>query len=788
MITRARLARVAAVPLTMIGGIFTVPLLLALAVWLVAVSFLASRRRTSGEPSSAPRNDCASILVLNWNGKNLLEECLPSVVDAARRGAHEVIVVDNGSSDGSTAFVRERFPEVRVLALEKNLGFGEGCNAGVRAATHDVVVLLNNDMRIEPGAIKALLEPFTSEQVFAVTAQIYFWDPTRRREETGQTVGGFRAGRLFVAHENPGSAVRPILYAGGGSSAFDRRKFLALGGFDPLFKPFYGEDTDLSYRAWRRGWSALFQPEAVVYHKHRGTVAKHFSPDYISATVERNHLLFIWANVSDWRILFAQALAWPLHVLNRSKNGEPIWRPLFGAMSRLGGVLGHIWNEGSSRSVSDRDVVKLANDPLHFKEMRLASPIITDGEPLNILVLSPYFPYPPAHGGAVRVYSLIKYLSDRHRVTLVSFIDKEEERANIPEMMRLCQEVHVFLRRPQMWRYSPLELTPLGVREFEDTAFKQKVRELLASQDYHVLQIDYTQMAQYVEPSRHYVTLLTEHDLSFLSLYRRFAAAPWGIDKILSLVACMKMLHFELRVCQKFDTVLTVTEREAKMLRRLLPLTHVSSAAPTGVDTAHYHPANKACRSRRLLFVGYLQHRPNVEALLFFCRKIYPMIKEQVPEVRLTVAGKGASAAVLELSADPSIDLMGFVPDLRPCYQSHAAFVAPITTGAGVRVKILEAMAAGIPVIATSLGAEGIECEPGRDLLIADDPAEFAARAVRLLSDEHLGITMANRARVVVETNYDWRIIARNFEAVCREGLSNKRKVYEPADKVEIAT
>ena len=778
-----------------IGGILAAPFILAIAICLLAANFLAALRQARRETPMASRRDRASVVIPNWNGKELLEECLHSVVAEAQRGGHEVLLVDNGSSDGSVDYVREHFPEVHLLALGSNLGFGAGCNAGVRAATHDIVVLLNNDMRVEPGAIDALLDPFVSEDVFAVSAQILFWDAARRREETGQTVGKFSAGRLYVAHEPPGPAVRPVFYAGGGSSAYDRQKFLALGGFDPLFEPFYGEDTDLSYRAWRRGWSVLFQPRAVVHHKHRGTIGRSFAPHYIVATVERNHLLFIWANASDWRLLLSLALAFPLHALASGINGRPVWRPLFGAVGRLVGVFRHIWREAPLRSVSDGEVTRLANDPLYFKEVRCLPQPFAEGQGLNVLVLSPYFPYPPAHGGAVRIYNLIKYLSGRNHVTLVSFVDTDEERDHVPQMLSYCQEVYVFLRRPRIASDTPFGLTPLGVKEFEDVDFKRRVRELLGSRDYHVLQIDYTQMAQYVEPSRHHVTLLTEHDLAFLSLYRRFLATPWSVGRIVAAVATLKMLHFELHGCRMFDVVLTVTGRERDILQRLLPQTRVSGAVPTGVDADYYRPGNAVSRSPRLLFVGYFGHSPNVDALLLFCREIYPYIKERVPQARLTVAGKlpvarTESTSQLEaLAADPSVDLKGFVPDLRPLYHNHAVFVAPITVGAGVRVKILEAMAAGIPVVTTSIGAEGIECEPGLDLLIADDPEEFAGHVVRLLEDQDLAGRMAARARRVVETRYHWEALARSFENVCLEALAKKRKVvYGCAFKAEAAS
>jgi len=139
---------------------------------------------------SLPRTDCASVVIPNWNGRDLLEKYLPPLIRAMQgHPDNEIIVVDNGSTDGSAEFVRERFPEVRLLALPQNLGFGGGSNAGFRAAKNDIVVLLNSDMRVAEDFLAPLLEGFTHPDVFAVSCQIFFSDPGKRREETGLTQG-----------------------------------------------------------------------------------------------------------------------------------------------------------------------------------------------------------------------------------------------------------------------------------------------------------------------------------------------------------------------------------------------------------------------------------------------------------------------------------------------------------------------------------------------------------------------------------------------------------------------
>jgi GT2 family glycosyltransferase len=227
-----------------------------------------------------PDTRAASLVIPNWNGLELLQRFLPSWVDAiAAHPGSEIIVVDNGSNDGSAHWIAANYPEVRVLPLPQNLGFGGGSNAGFREARNDVVVLLNSDMRVEPDFLAPLLAGFTDETVFSVSCQIFLGDPAKRREETGLTEGWWQDGMLRVGHREDSAVNRifPCFYGGGGSCAFDRRKFLELGGFDELLAPFYLEDTDLGFMAWKRGWKVLYEPASVVHHEHRGTIGRRFN-------------------------------------------------------------------------------------------------------------------------------------------------------------------------------------------------------------------------------------------------------------------------------------------------------------------------------------------------------------------------------------------------------------------------------------------------------------------------------------------------------------------------------
>jgi GT2 family glycosyltransferase len=274
------------------------PFLMLVVIAAIAATDLLEKLRPKRPlpPDQSCLNHAASVVIPNWNGRDLLEKYLPSVVEAlAGHPDNEIIVVDNGSTDGSAEMMREKFPSVRVLALDRNLGFGGGSNAGFQAAKNGIVILLNSDMRVQPDFLAPLLAGFTDAQVFAVACQIYFSDPQKLREETGLTQGWWENGGLRVRHRDDQAIedLYPCFYGGGGSCAFDRRKFLELGGFDELLRPFYLEDTDLGYLAWKRGWKVLYQPRSVVYHEHRGTIGKRFSPAHRPGSQKEFHPLLL---------------------------------------------------------------------------------------------------------------------------------------------------------------------------------------------------------------------------------------------------------------------------------------------------------------------------------------------------------------------------------------------------------------------------------------------------------------------------------------------------------------
>ena len=260
-----------------------------------------------------------SIIIVNWNGKSLLRKCMPSVVRAALTAgaAHEIIVADNGSVDGSVEFLESVYPDVRIVQMGENTGFTKASNAGARAARGDILVFLNNDIMLKADSLEKMIAHFSDKRVFGVSPKLLKWD---KKTIQAEFLGcAFVIGTVVQTQpnmdqldKNEFKEPRLTFTAPGGASAIDRKKFLKLGGFDEIYTPFYWEEFDLSYRAYKRGWVCLYEPKAVFFHKHRATLSKAFKKETLQLQELKTRFIFTWSNFSDPAILFTHFALLPL--------------------------------------------------------------------------------------------------------------------------------------------------------------------------------------------------------------------------------------------------------------------------------------------------------------------------------------------------------------------------------------------------------------------------------------------------------------------------------------------
>jgi GT2 family glycosyltransferase len=776
-----------ALPLLILSPI----LLLAPAAAILLADVLYQLFRPKHPPrDQRPSTGAVSVVIPNWNGRDLLEKYLPSVI-AALEGdpGNEILVVDNGSTDGSAEYIGRAFPRVRVLALERNLGFGGGSNAGIRAAKNDIVVLLNNDMRVEPDFLPPLLEAFSDEKVFAVSCQIFFSDPNKPREETGLTQGWWENGGLRVRHRIDEKVTEPCpcFYGGGGSCAFDRRKFLELGGFDELLAPFYLEDTDLGYLAWKRGWKVLYQPHSVVLHEHRGTIGKRFTADQIRAVLQKNFILFCWKNIHEWPRLASHVFFTYAGALISLVFGDSPERPtldgLWKAFCQLPGALGSRWRAKKLAMVNDTEAFLR---PLggYFRDRFEVLPPAP--ERLRVLFVSPYPICPPTHGGGVFMYQTCRELAKLCDLHLIVLLDYPHEEAAHENLAAQCASAE-FLTRLEGKQRAFGSIIPHAIHEFASNDLQWLIHRRIYASEIDVVQLEYLPMGQYGDRFGQLVSALFEHDIYFQSIGRGFARTRGVLRKAAAAFEYLRAIRYELGLLPRFDRVQVCSPENGAYLASFLPSLRgkLDDRLRAGVDISRYSFRPEGRESFTMLFLGSFRHLPNQEALHWFSQRVLPRVLEKLPQARLIVIGSDPPPRHSLPDLDSAIELRGFVEDVLEPLARYAVFVCPILSGSGIRVKLLEAFAAGMPVVSTRLGAEGLATQDGRLCALADEPGEFAAKILRLFDHPEEAAEMARRARAEVESKHDTARLTRLLLDSYKEAVRAKRNVKGEAPVIQ---
>jgi GT2 family glycosyltransferase len=417
----------------------------------------------------------ASLIISSWNGRHLLERCLPSALRAVAHagGDHEVIVVDDGSTDDTVEYVQREFPEVRVVALPRNLRFAGANNAGARVARGDVLVFLNNDMQVSPGFLAPLLKHFEHPAVFAATARLQM-KPRRVAggyiEETGLVRARFEDGFFVLQHDQP-ITEEPVqvLYAGGGSSAVRRDRFFELGGFDRLFRPFYFEDLDISYRAQKHGWQVVYEPKSMMVHAHRQTNSpENFPGGYVDRMFGKNSLLFTWKVLTDRDLLGQHFRALWLSLM-RPRAHPAMGAFFFRALAQLPGLLRARHRARRGLVLSDREAIARAAAPAQDEATEAGRiPYGSSGRGKHVLVIG-FAPLPfekERRLGALtfRTWHVTQaLLAAGHEVTLVA--------------VRMAAAYEEESRRPRALRFRGNHFTYYSVEHavFDDGRFVQRV-------------------------------------------------------------------------------------------------------------------------------------------------------------------------------------------------------------------------------------------------------------------------------------------------------------------------
>jgi glycosyltransferase involved in cell wall biosynthesis len=406
-------------------------------------------------------------------------------------------------------------------------------------------------------------------------------------------------------------------------------------------------------------------------------------------------------------------------------------------------------------------------------------------ERLSILYVSHMPPSPPRFGAQSRVHGLITELARRHDLTAVTLVDDEFDAEECRRAMQAycCKVVLVSNPRGQEGVTKRLlQLRSLAsTRSFERLrvtvpALQSTLNRVLCARRFNIVNLEWPYLGHFdlrqAPPGEKLPALVVDsHEIAY-DLARQFARASGGLARhIYFSTNWRKLRREELRTYRDADGVYLCSAADERRLLDQVPGAR-TAVIPNAADVEYYQPrpADPPPDGRTVVYFGLLSTVPNVDGLIHFIRDIWPRIADSSPEARCKIIGGRPPPSILAL-AGPRVELTGFVSDLRPHLAAAAAVVVPLRLGGGTRLKIVEAMAMGKAIVSTTLGAEGIEAVPGRDLLVEDQPAAFADAVNRLLAQPRLAARIGQSARQLAVERYAWSGAARALEGFYRQIL-----------------
>jgi glycosyltransferase involved in cell wall biosynthesis len=388
---------------------------------------------------------------------------------------------------------------------------------------------------------------------------------------------------------------------------------------------------------------------------------------------------------------------------------------------------------------------------------------------MRILLLTQVVPNPPDSGPKIKTHYLLRYLAQHHEVTLVSFVRTEAEEQAACALEGLCKTVHTVWLRRSRWRdagyllASLVSARPLLMMRDESVRLRRLLTGLVARERFDLVHADQLNMAQFGLATR--LPMVLDAHNAVWTIFRRLAQQSRGLKRLLLELEWRKLRRYEGQVCRASAAVMAVSE-EDRLALLAAGAPEPISVIPIAVDVAGTQRIRRRPKAQGILSLATMHWPPNIDGVLWFAREILPHIRHTAPQAPFYVVGARPPAEVRELAHDPTIQVIGYVEDPLPYLEASAVMVVPLRAGGGMRVKVLEALARGIPIVSTSIGIEGIDLTPGDHVLVADEPAAFADAVVRLLQDSTLGARLATAGRRHALAHYDWRAVCPAIEAV----------------------
>lgn len=388
---------------------------------------------------------------------------------------------------------------------------------------------------------------------------------------------------------------------------------------------------------------------------------------------------------------------------------------------------------------------------------------------MKVLFFTGWFPYPVNNGSRIRLYNLIKHLSQKHTVYLISLLQWDSDPADAEHLKDICEVVSLHRQKP----YQPKSLKSLlgffaerprsyvvsytpEIKDAVNAAVRKIQPDVIIASTLDV--VDY--LKDYVPGTP---AVLIDHNCEFGLLKRNTGFKRGKLAQMRYTAGWKKFARWEAKVCRRFDAVVMPNEEDRQLMLEYAPDLKNVHVIANAADTDLYDPDCWSPEPKRLIYNGALTYSANLDAVQYYAAEIYPQVAQLMDGVQLAVTGRTNGVNTSALSEDRGIKLVGYVDDIRSELYRSAACVIPLRKGGGMRLKIPEAMAAGVPVVSTSMGAEGLEYENGVHLMIADTPQDFARAVVQVLSDPQLCQTLRKNGRALAEEKYSWAISGKAF-------------------------
>jgi sugar transferase (PEP-CTERM/EpsH1 system associated) len=406
---------------------------------------------------------------------------------------------------------------------------------------------------------------------------------------------------------------------------------------------------------------------------------------------------------------------------------------------------------------------------------------------MRILLLTPQRPYPPHQGTTLRNFNLVKELAKRHQVCVLTFLEPDQSPTDAGPLAELCEWVETIpvARRSTSLRLQQMLFTcrPDMSWRLWSPDFEARLAARLRQETFDVVEIEGIEMAPYlptVEAARPRPLIIYDaHNAEWILQQRAFAAdvktpARWLLAWY-SWVQWHRLRRYEADLLQRVDHTIAMSAPDKVALRDVIsdaPITVI----PNGVDLAAYRDFKGTPVPFDLLFTGKMDFRPNIDAILWFGQYVLPLIRAEHPQTTFAIVGQRPHPRLDSLRDAPGVTITGYVDDIRPYIAGATLYVAPLRVGGGTRLKLLEAMAMGKPIVSTTVGAEGFPVVNGQELVLADEPEEFASQVLSLLDNPSRRRELGQAGLAFARANYGWDALVPKLEKIYQSGLKQNSR------------